>query len=144
MHKPRTMRADPTKSNRNCERSVFKTVQRSKCRTILARLCIGRWLRRASVDELPQLWNVLRGDMSLVGPRPLPIQESLECLPWQRQRLEVVPGLTCIWQVKGRNTVSFVEWMRMDMQYLRRRSLRCDLQLLLTTGPFIVLKHGPR
>lgn len=105
---------------------------------------IGRFLRRTSLDELPQLWNVLLGDMSLVGPRPLPARESFECLPWQRQRLLVAPGLTCIWQVKGRNTVTFVEWMRMDLQYLRRRSLICDLQLLLATGPSILFAKGPR
>jgi lipopolysaccharide/colanic/teichoic acid biosynthesis glycosyltransferase len=105
---------------------------------------IGRLLRRTSLDELPQLWNVLVGDMSLVGPRPLPARESMECLPWQRQRLLVVPGLTCIWQVKGRSTVTFVEWMRMDLQYVRRRSLLCDLRLLLATGPSLLLAKGPR
>jgi len=105
---------------------------------------VGRWLRASSVDELPQLWNVLRGDMSLVGPRPLPTFESLECLPWQRQRLWVTPGLTCIWQIRGRNTVPFVQWMRMDLQYLRRRSFVCDLELLLSTGPSLLLQQGPR
>lgn len=105
---------------------------------------VGRLLRRTSLDELPQLWNVLVGDMSLVGPRPLPTLESVQCLPWQRQRLMVLPGLTCIWQVTGRNTVTFVEWMRMDLQYVRRRSLLCDLQLLLKTGPSILLTKGPR
>jgi len=105
---------------------------------------IGRWLRRLSLDELPQLWNVLRGEMSLVGPRPLPVHESLECLPWQRQRLLVTPGLTCFWQVRGRNTVPFEEWMRMDLQYVRRQSLWCDLRLLLATVPAIVLQRGPR
>jgi lipopolysaccharide/colanic/teichoic acid biosynthesis glycosyltransferase len=105
---------------------------------------VGRWLRAVSIDELPQLWNVLRGEMSLVGPRPLPTPESRACLPWQRQRLWVSPGLTCIWQVYARSTVPFVEWMRMDVQYLRRRSMLCDLRLLLSTGPSIVLKRGPR
>jgi lipopolysaccharide/colanic/teichoic acid biosynthesis glycosyltransferase len=105
---------------------------------------IGRWLRRTSLDELPQLWNVLRGEMSLVGPRPLPTRESLQCLPWQRQRLWVAPGMTCIWQVRGRNTVTFTQWMRMDIRYVRRRSLVCDGQLLLTTAPAIVFSRGPR
>jgi lipopolysaccharide/colanic/teichoic acid biosynthesis glycosyltransferase len=105
---------------------------------------VGRWLRWTSLDELPQLWNVLRGEMSLVGPRPLPTRESLQCLSWQRQRLQVVPGMTCIWQVRGRSTVSFEQWMRMDLQYVRRRSILCDLGLLLTTGPALVWSRGPR
>jgi lipopolysaccharide/colanic/teichoic acid biosynthesis glycosyltransferase len=105
---------------------------------------IGRWLRRTSLDELPQLWNVLRGEMSLVGPRPLPTVESLQCEPWQRQRLSVLPGMTCIWQCWGRNTVTFEQWMRMDLQYVRQRSLAYDLQLLVSTGPSLVLARGPR
>lgn len=105
---------------------------------------IGRFLRHASLDELPQLWNVLRGEMSLVGPRPLPTCESLACEPWHRQRLRVTPGITCIWQVNGRSTVSFEEWMRMDLQYVKGRSLIGDLRLLVTTGPSLVLKRGPR
>lgn len=105
---------------------------------------IGRLLRRTSLDELPQLWNVLLGDMSLVGPRPLPTEESLKCAPWQRQRLLVPPGLTCLWQVRGRNTVSFEQWMRMDLEYLRRRSFTYDLHLLLQTVPAVVFHRGPR
>jgi lipopolysaccharide/colanic/teichoic acid biosynthesis glycosyltransferase len=105
---------------------------------------LGRWLRRTSLDELPQLWNVLRGDMSLVGPRPLPTGESLQCTPWQRRRLMVTPGMTCIWQVRGRNTVPFDEWMRMDLQYVRRRSMGFDLHVLLQTAPALLLKPGPR
>lgn len=105
---------------------------------------IGRWLRLTSLDELPQLWNVLRGEMSLVGPRPLPTKESLACAPWQRQRLWVAPGMTCIWQVSGRSTVTFEQWMRMDLQYMRQRSLLCDLQLIVTTPPSLLLKRGPR
>lgn len=105
---------------------------------------IGRLLRATSLDELPQLWNVLRGEMSLVGPRPLPTKESLACSPWQRQRLWVVPGMTCIWQVSGRSTVTFEQWMRMDLQYLRRRSFMCDVGLILSTGPSLLLKRGPR
>jgi lipopolysaccharide/colanic/teichoic acid biosynthesis glycosyltransferase len=105
---------------------------------------IGRWLRRASIDELPQLWNVLVGDMSLVGPRPLPTNESLQCSAWQRHRLAVPPGLTCLWQVEGRSTVSFVEWMRMDLEYLRRRSLAYDVNLMMRTVPALLFQRGPR
>jgi lipopolysaccharide/colanic/teichoic acid biosynthesis glycosyltransferase len=105
---------------------------------------VGRWLRLTSLDELPQLWNVLRGEMSLVGPRPLPTDESLACSPWQRQRLWVTPGMTCTWQISGRSTVSFVEWMRMDIEYVRRRSLVRDLRLLITTPGSIVFSRGPR
>ena len=105
---------------------------------------IGRWLRKASLDELPQLWNVLMGDMSLVGPRPLPTAESMQCASWQRHRLSVLPGLTCLWQVQGRNTVSFVEWMRMDLEYLRRRSLAFDVNLLVRTVPALIFQRGPR
>jgi lipopolysaccharide/colanic/teichoic acid biosynthesis glycosyltransferase len=105
---------------------------------------IGRLLRRTSLDELPQLWNVLVGEMSLVGPRPLPTEESLQCAPWQRQRLVVPPGITGLWQVCGRNTVSFDEWMRMDLEYLRRRSISYDLNLLLRTVPALVFQRGPR
>lgn len=105
---------------------------------------VGRLLRAASLDELPQFLNVLRGEMSLVGPRPLPVHESVQCAPWQRQRLSVVPGMTCIWQVTGRNIVSFDEWMRMDLQYVRRRSLLCDMSLLLSTAPSVLVSRGPR
>jgi lipopolysaccharide/colanic/teichoic acid biosynthesis glycosyltransferase len=105
---------------------------------------VGRLLRATSLDELPQFWNVLVGDMSLVGPRPLPVHESVQCAPWQRRRLSVAPGMTCIWQVTGRSRVSFDEWMRMDLQYVRRRSLLCDMSLLLSTAPSVVASRGPR
>jgi lipopolysaccharide/colanic/teichoic acid biosynthesis glycosyltransferase len=105
---------------------------------------IGRWLRRTSLDELPQMWNVLVGDMSLVGPRPLPTEESLQCSRWQRHRLAVPPGLTCLWQITGRNTVTFVDWMRMDLAYLQRRSLAYDVNLLVRTPAALVFQRGPR
>jgi lipopolysaccharide/colanic/teichoic acid biosynthesis glycosyltransferase len=103
---------------------------------------LGRFLRRTSIDELPQLWNVLIGDMSLVGPRPLPCDESSACTPWQRNRLDVTPGLTCIWQVKGRSRVSFDDWVRMDMQYLQRAGLLFDLKLLVQTVYVVLLRKG--
>jgi len=105
---------------------------------------IGRLLRKTSIDELPQLLNVLRGDMTLVGPRPLPVNESDACEGWQRRRLDVTPGLTCIWQVKGRSKVSFAEWVRMDVAYIRRRTLFNDLRILAQTIPAVLLRRGAR
>lgn len=105
---------------------------------------VGSLLRKTSIDELPQLWNVLKGDMSLVGPRPLPCEESDECDPWQRKRLDVTPGITCIWQVRGRSTVSFAEWCRMDISYIRNLKLFHDIKILLQTLPSVLLRKGAR
>jgi lipopolysaccharide/colanic/teichoic acid biosynthesis glycosyltransferase len=105
---------------------------------------IGKFLRTTSIDELPQLWNVLRGEMSLVGPRPLPCEESRACEPWQRRRLDVTPGITCIWQVRGRSRVTFAEWVRMDLEYIARRSVLTDMNLLLATVPAVLLRRGAK
>lgn len=99
---------------------------------------LGRFLRRTSIDELPQLINVLRGEMSLVGPRPLDVREAVRCEHWHRQRLDVIPGMTCIWQVSGRPRDCFDEWARMDIRYVRRRTLLHDLKLLFLTIPAVV------
>jgi lipopolysaccharide/colanic/teichoic acid biosynthesis glycosyltransferase len=105
---------------------------------------VGSFLRKTSIDELPQLWNILVGNMSLVGPRPLPISEQEGCEQWQRHRLNVTPGLTCIWQVKGRSQVSFAEWVRMDVEYIRRRTLVHDFIILFSTIPAVLLRRGAR
>jgi lipopolysaccharide/colanic/teichoic acid biosynthesis glycosyltransferase len=105
---------------------------------------VGSFLRKTSIDELPQLWNILIGDMSLVGPRPLPIAEQEGCEQWQRHRLNVTPGITCIWQVKGRSQVSFAEWVRMDVEYIRRRTIFHDLSIIFSTIPAVLLRNGAR
>ncbi len=102
----------------------------------------GRLLRKYSIDELPQLVNVLRGDMTLVGPRPPVPQEVALYEPWQRRRLSVPPGLTCLWQVSGRNDVAFEDWMYLDLQYIDHWSVGQDIGLLLKTVPAVVSGRG--
>jgi exopolysaccharide biosynthesis polyprenyl glycosylphosphotransferase len=99
---------------------------------------VGRWLRKFSIDEWPQLWNVLKGDMSLVGPRPAIPEEVEQYQRWQRRRLRMRPGLTCVWAVSGRDEVDFETWMRMDMQYIDTWSLALDWKILLRTIPQVL------
>jgi lipopolysaccharide/colanic/teichoic acid biosynthesis glycosyltransferase len=96
---------------------------------------IGKIIRRFSIDELPQLVNVLRGNMSLVGPRPPLPQEVARYERWQRRRLSMKPGITCLWQISGRNGVSFDDWMKLDLTYIDNWSLLLDLKILLKTVP---------
>ena len=103
---------------------------------------IGRLLRKHSIDELPQLLNVLRGEMSVVGPRPPVPKEVVQYEAWQRRRLSVRPGLTCIWQVSGRNEISFDDWMYLDMRYIDHWSFAEDLGLILKTVPVVLTGKG--
>ena len=138
MYKLRTMVVDAEKQMRGLEHlnevsgPVFKIKNDPRITPV------GRFLRKASIDELPQLFNVLKGDMSLVGPRPLPVRDYEGFSEdWHRRRLSVKPGITCLWQVNGRSSIAFEQWMELDMQYIDRWSLLLDFQILARTIPAI-------
>ncbi|MCK4774095.1 MAG: sugar transferase [Candidatus Krumholzibacteria bacterium] len=103
---------------------------------------VGRFLRRSSLDEIPQIFNVLKGDMSVVGPRPPLPSEVVNYQPWHMGRLAVRPGITCLWQISGRSQIGFNEWMRLDMEYLKTRSFRTDLLIFLKTIPAVIARKG--
>ena len=115
---------------------VFKIGKDPRCTPV------GRFLRKFSLDELPQLINILKGDMSFVGPRP-PLPGEVENYQrWQRRRLRMKPGLTCLWQVRGRNEIDFDEWMKLDLQYIDDWSLLLDVKIALKTIPIVLLGKG--
>ena len=103
---------------------------------------VGHFIRRTSMDELPQLVNILRGDMSIVGPRPPLVSEVKQYTEYQKQRLLVKQGLTCYWQCSGRNNISFDEWVELDLKYIRERSLWTDLKIILKTVPAVLSGNG--
>jgi len=142
LYKLRTMRSDAESlkdalmSRNEADGPVFKIKNDPRVTPV------GRVLRKLSIDELPQLWNVLRGDMSLVGPRPPLPAEVAKYERWQRRRLSMRPGITCIWQVSGRSGVAFHRWMEMDLEYIDNWSLGLDLKILLKTIPSVFMARG--
>jgi exopolysaccharide biosynthesis polyprenyl glycosylphosphotransferase len=143
IYKFRTMVADAEKRMREVEHlnevsgPVFKIKNDPRITPL------GKFLRKTSIDELPQLINVLKGDMSLVGPRPLPVRdyEGFD-KDWQRRRFSVRPGITCLWQIAGRSSIPFEKWMQMDLQYIDKWSLRLDFEILLRTIPAVIRGSG--
>jgi exopolysaccharide biosynthesis polyprenyl glycosylphosphotransferase len=137
----RTMTADAEQRQEevrhmNVKRTAFKIPNDPRLTSV------GRWLRKFSLDELPQLWNVLRGEMSLVGPRPAVPEEVEQYERWQRRRLRMRPGLTCLWALAGRDTLDFDEWMRLDLAYIDAWSLWLDWSIMLRTVPHVLLGRG--
>ena len=143
MFKFRTMAADAEERMKDLEHLNEKSGPIFKIRNDPRVTRVGRWLRKTSVDELPQLLNVLLGDMSIVGPRPLSLRDALRMeAAWQKRRFSVKPGLTCLWQVSGRSNLSFEQWMELDLEYIDRWSLKLDASILLRTIPAIVTARG--
>lgn len=141
MIKFRTMRLDADKlqhlvANQHNDGPIFKNRRDPRITRI------GRLLRKTSIDEMPQLFNVLAGHMSLVGPRPPVAKEVVQYKVWQRRRLAIKPGLTCLWQVSGRSEIGFEDWVRMDIWYARHQNLLTDLWLLAKTPWTVITGRG--
>jgi lipopolysaccharide/colanic/teichoic acid biosynthesis glycosyltransferase len=130
------LRRDQLTHLNECDGPVFKICNDPRITRV------GRFVRTTSIDEIPQFLNVLRGEMSLVGPRPPIPEEVARYELWQLQRLDVRPGLTCLWQVSGRSRLGFQEWMRLDLEYIRNRSFRLDLKILLRTIRAVLSREG--
>lgn len=130
------LKAELMKQNKHSQSITFKMCRDPRV------TWIGRILRKTSLDELPQLWNVLRGEMTLVGPRPAVIGEVIKYNYHERRRLAVVPGLTCIWQVSGRADLDFQQQVELDLRYIRERSFWLDMKLMFMTVPAVLSGKG--
>jgi exopolysaccharide biosynthesis polyprenyl glycosylphosphotransferase len=136
MYRDADQRKDELRARNEMDGPVFKI--KSDPRITPA----GRFIRKSSIDELPQLWNVFKGDMAIVGPRP-PVPAEVEKYErWQRRRLSMKPGITCIWQVSGRNMIKFNDWIRLDLAYIDNWSLWLDLKILIKTVPAVLTGKG--
>ena len=142
LYKFRTMVADAEERRRDLEHLNEMNGPVFKLRSDPRVTWLGRFLRKFSLDELPQLWNVLRGDMSLVGPRPPIPEEVAQYQRWQRRRLAMKPGLTCLWQISGRNQIDFDRWMELDLEYIDSWSPMLDFEILLKTIPVVLSGRG--
>ena len=138
----RTMREDAEHTQAELEELNEMSGALFKIREDPRLTSVGRFLRRFSLDELPQLVNVVRGDMSLVGPRPLPLRDFEKLEEWHKKRYLVLPGITGLWQVSGRAELDFDELVRLDFLYLERWSVALDLVIMLKTVPAVVLRRG--
>jgi len=143
MYKFRTMVADAERFQGDLEAQNEAAGPVFKIRADPRITALGRFLRRTSLDELPQLWNVLVGEMSLVGPRPLPTRDvDRFSEPWLMRRFSMRPGLTCLWQIGGRSDLSFQRWIALDLEYIDRWSLWLDTLILLKTIPAVFSGTG--
>lgn len=140
MYKFRTMRLDALSAQPQVKNEKDGPIFKNRRDPRITR--IGRWLRAFSIDETPQLFNILLGHMSLVGPRPPLASEVVQYRPWQFRRLSVQPGLTCLWQVSGRSEIGFEDWVRMDLWYVDNQSLWTDLKLLVKTPLSVLSRRG--
>jgi len=142
LYKFRTMYQDAEEELSDVRVDAFMGDGEFKKKKIQYMTPIGKLLRKFSIDELPQLFNVFAGHMSLIGPRPCVPQEVEQYQPWQRRRLSMRPGITCLWQIRGRNNVKFEDWMKLDLEYLDNWSLFLDIKILVKTIPVVVLGIG--